>query len=73
MKALLEFNWGRNNIIKNIETKDIMNSLSGFFFLNKEKYYFKIDWETNQVIIYLEEKEIIKLDYFNLYFSANLK
>jgi hypothetical protein len=73
MKALLEFNWGRNNIIKNIETKDIMNSLSGVFFLNKEKYYFKIDWETNQVIIYLEEKEIIKLDYFNLYFSANLK
>lgn len=73
MKALLEFNWGRNNIIKNIETKDIMNSLSGVFFLNKEEYFFKIDWETNQVIIYLEEKEIIKLDYFNLYFSANLK
>lgn len=73
MKALLEFNWGKNNVIKHIETKDIMNELNGNFFIGKEKYHFKIDWETNQVIIYLEDKEIIKIGYFNIYFSSNLK
>ena len=73
MKAILEFNWGRNNVVKHIETKDIMNDLNGYFFIGKEKYNFKIDWETNQVIIYLEDIEIIKLDCFNIYFSSNLK
>lgn len=73
MKALLEFNWGRNNVIKHIETKDIMNDLNGNFFIGKEKYKFKIDWETNQVIIYLEDKEIIKIGYFSIYFSSNLR
>ena len=59
MKALLEFNWGRNNVVKHIETKDIMNDLNGYFFLGKEKYNFKIDWKTNQVIIYLRKSKFL--------------